>query len=132
EFEDAECRVAPAQNVVYARRVPAVLAKFERVAMLSGKHGNKLFQPFGIHRPMRWQLEEYRTKLLAQCFGGREKVLERISRILQLLHVRDETRSLHRETKIFGRCLAPGGKCLCLRKPVKTIVDFNCVEVANV
>src|SRR5437868_467587 len=90
--------------------VPARLAKFDRVPAPGGQQLEERCKPLEVDRPSGWKLVKHRPKRSTKVRGAREKPLERLGRVLQLLHMSEKTARLHREQEPW-RCIpSPCGK----------------------
>src|SRR6185369_9797936 len=121
-----------AQQLKHRRDKPTLITKLNRVRVLSRERRKKLRQPLDIYVPLRRKLKQDRSKLLLQPLRDQKKLFRRTSRLLQLLHMRDETAGFQRETKVGWRRLSPGVERLRCRQSIEAIVDFDRVEVARV
>src|ERR1051325_4171971 len=109
--------------------MPARLAEFERVMMLSRQCLEKRFEALEVHRPMRRNLEQDRSQFFFQCLGAREQVWQCMLGLLEFLHVSNEAAALYCKTEAFRRVLAPLGESGDIREFIEAIVDLDRIKV---
>src|SRR4051812_12516914 len=81
-----------------------------------------------VNLPSRRQLIEHRTEMWPELARALEEALERLLRILELLHMGQEPAGLDREEKFFRCTLGPPCERGCLRQAIEAVVDFDRVE----
>ena len=108
--------------------VPARIAEFDDVAGPGRQRLQKSRQSFEVQRPARRQLEEHGTERGVQVTGALQKAVDRLVRILELFHVRQEPAGLDGVDK-SRRCLTcPFTECRCFGESVEGVVDLHGVE----
>jgi hypothetical protein len=126
--------VAIAQGAEHILVVPTRMPELDRMldAHRIGQHGKKPLEAIDILRHLPWQLVQHRAQLRSQLAGTAEETLHRLVRILQLLHVRQETTGFYREQKPCGHSRAPLREHTLIRQAIKAVVDLDGVELPGV
>ncbi len=106
-----------------------VTAERQSLGRVLRQLGAELLEYFGVERDPLGQLPEHRAEFLAEGEHPRgEEVGQRLVRVLQLQHVRDETPALHREHEIGRRLALPAQKARRALQRVERAVDLDGVE----
>src|SRR4051812_14439476 len=96
------------------------------------KRVEKDAQPLDVDRPVGRQLKQHRTERPTETIGASEEAMERLLRILQLLHVGQEAARLDRVGEPARRAASPRGEGRRIRKAVEGVVDLDGVEMRRV
>src|SRR6187402_617260 len=117
------CPVSAVETLIMLAR------KFCGLPLGARKHIDELSQNLRVKPEVWWELPKDRPQFRAELQNTlREEVCQRRLNIAQLLHVRDEARSLDCELKIIRRLRRPFGKALRLLQRVERTVELNCWE----
>jgi hypothetical protein len=111
---EAERHTVPLEQLVDDRRVPGGFAELDHVRDVAGEEVEEVPQPIQIELPSRWQLIQHGSEVPSERSSAAEEALQRLFRVLQLLHVGEEPAGLDREQKPARRTRRPGGEGLSL------------------
>src|SRR5262249_16846538 len=112
--------------------VPAGLPKLDCMAPPLGKCLQECPKPHGVVSPARRELIEDGAEVGAELLGSREEALERLLRVLQLLHVREISAGLDREEEPGGGLPLPSREPAGFGQSVEAVVQLDGVEDGGV
>src|SRR5688572_29200737 len=107
QFINTKRTLIPAKHPVNFFCIPGGIAKLKCISKVFWKFFEEIFQPLRIEFPLRWQLKEYRSKLLFQFACTPEKFVDALLAYIEFFHMRDITASLHGKKKISRGCFFP-------------------------
>jgi len=131
-FENAECGIVPAQNLINGFGVPGRIAEFKRVAMTLRERAQKGLEPFRVDLPKGRQLKDNWAELGAQKIDPLEVAFDGETGVLQLFHVGNKTAAFGGKAESRGRAGAPVLESGFERQTIEGVVQFDGVEVARV
>jgi hypothetical protein len=124
QFKEAKSRIVTPKHPIDFRCMPCGIPQFEAEAMSRGKRPKKPLKARDIAAPMRGQLKENRTELLAQPVDNRHKPRQSAFRVFELFSMRNIPAPFHGKPKISGGAETPPVGRLFAGKPIKAVVDF--------
>src|SRR5215218_191154 len=92
----------------------------------------EVLQPCAVKLPAGRQLVEHGAQMTSKGPGAAEEALDRLLRVLELLHVREKAAGFYGEQESARRARGPVSERVFFRQPVETVVDFNGVEDGGV
>src|SRR3954463_6277245 len=92
----------------------------------------KYLESLEVQGPVRRKLIQHRTQRAFEMARPREKQLQWIVRILQLLHVRQEAAGFDRIDEMRRRLRSPRVERARIREAIEGVVDFDSIEMLGI
>ena len=129
---NAQSAIVLVENRKHLLAEPAAIAKLHRPTVILGSDFQEGGKSLRIRLPIGRQLHQDRSQKFPEPIRALEKFPDRVSWLFEPHDMRAVTAELERITEPFGGLPPPSVEGRALRKPIKSVVDLDRVELPGI